>query len=382
MFGSEPIDQGAWNIRGLRTGGRPTDVHGVVKNAMRWFFEVSQETGFVFELVANATLKHNGVTQAQQTHVIRQTNHEAYELQQEFPKANVVVSALNEVDAHTDWRVEDDPRPETPFSWTVDKANRLAVRADRCKHPDGRTVVTHECPPGFEAEQWPGGPFIIDQGGGNTFDYDVGPEPGKFDLGAVHPARDPGRWRDFPTDEQAARLRRDSRGQPWGITEYMYYVEPEDRTRGLRWYRTNARGEPAGWTTDCQAVIDIGLRAERKGAAWIVVHDEKGVETLVDWPRRETCIDRWALEHLAGQPSEPTEPPPPTDTVLRYDRLIHHGYQVALGRDADVGGLATYNEWFAECYEHYDQLDQQRNCFAPFLDVLAASDEFREENTR
>ena len=143
MFGSEPTDQGFWDVEALRHGGRPTDMHGVGKSTLRWFFATSQETGMAFELVIIATLKHNDISVGQQTHVIRQTMHEAREFQSEFPQANVLMSGINEWNAHSEW--------------TLAEVNMLAVRNDRCKHPDGRTAVRLACPPGFEPEQWAGG---------------------------------------------------------------------------------------------------------------------------------------------------------------------------------------------------------------------------------
>lgn len=294
MFGSEPRDQGAWDVEALRRGGRPTAMHGIARNVLEELFAYSEETGFIFEVVVIATLKHDDVEVGQQTHVVRQTLAEGYRLQRKYPRANIVMSTINEWNANA--------RPQ----WTLGEVNMLATRADRCKRPDGTTVIAHTCPPGFEPEQWPNGPLIVDGGGGNTFDFDVGPEPGKYDLGAVHPTRDDD-WREFPTDAQVAQLERDSRGMPWGVTEYMYL-----RYEGGLPDSAYRKG---GWTRDCAGVIGVAERAAAKGAAWIVIHDEKGVESVVGWPRPETCIDRWAREHLAGElprpPPPPPQPPPP-----------------------------------------------------------------------
>lgn len=331
MFGSEPVDKGFWDVDALRSGGRPVAMHDVGRQALRWFFETSQETGFGFELVAIATQKHNSVTQEQQTHVIRQTLAEAYRLQKEFPQANILMSAINEGNAHAP-------------GWTIAKMNLVAVRADRWKHPDGRTFVgcadsVSDTAGAFEPEQWPCGPLIADLGGSNTFDYDVGPEPGKFDMGAVHPERDDG-WERFPNEQQKAVLVRDSRGQPWGFTESMYYVEAEDLDRARGWYP----GHEDRWTSDWTKYVSFLGHVEAMGVPYFVAHDEKGAGTVRGWPRAETRVDRWAKKHLGG--ADP-EPPPPK--VLVYDPIIDGVYRLILARSADPGGIAAYNPWMGVC---------------------------------
>lgn len=356
MWGSEPTDQGTWNVDRLRRGGRPTEMHPVAKRSLRWFFEKSQATGFIFELVVIATLKHDDVDQGQQTHVIRQTLSEAYKLQAEFPRANIVMSAINEFNAHAP-------------GWSVAKLNLVAVRADRWKHPDGRTVVGCSAPPGFEAEQWPCGPFIADGGGSNTFDFDVGPEPGKLDLGALHPERDEN-WFRFPSAGQKAGIVTDSRTQPWAFTESMFLVEIEDIERGRRWYP----GHGDRWTTSWSFYEQFLNHVEAVDIPWMCIHDEKGAGTVVGFPRQETRVDKWAREHLGGTALPP--PPPPTGLIY-YDVLIAFGYESVLLRAPGQPGLDAYNPWFRDCYA-----DDSRECMNPFLDVLARSDEYENKNKR
>lgn len=355
MFGSEPRDKGFWDVDALRSGGRPTAMHGPGRKALRWFFETSQETGFGFELVIVATLKHNDVSQEQQTHVIRQTLAEAYRLQQEFPQANIIMSAINEYNAHAQ-------------GWDTVRLNLVAVRADRWKHPDGRTSVGCTAPAGFEPEQWPCGPLIADPGGSNIFEYDVGPEPGKFDAGMVHPERDDG-WEKFPSAQEKARLVADSRGQPWGFTESMYYVEPEDLERARGWYP----GHGDRWTTDWTKYEAFLGHVEDMGIPYFVIHDEKGTESVSGWPRAETRVDRWAREHLGGEP-----PPPPPPPVLVYDPIIDGVYRLILGRGADGNGLAAYNQWMAECVPDRGL----PACIDALQVVLFESEEYRRKWTR
>jgi len=62
---------------------------------------------------------------------------------------------------------------------------------------------------------------------------------------------------------------------------------------------------------------------------------------------------------------------PETTPKVSYDTIIEFGYTTILGRSADPVELAIYNKWFQECYA-----DPERSCFSPFIDVLAASDEY------
>lgn len=361
MFGSEPVDKGQWNVEALRTGGRPTEVHGVARNTLRWFFEKSQATGFVFEIVIIATQKHDGVSQAQQTHVIRQTLAEAYRLQQEFPQANVIMSVINEVTAHAP-------------GWDISKLNLVAVRADRWKHPDGRTVVGCSAPAGFNPEQWPCGPLIADGGGANAFDFDVGPEPGKLDMGAVHPERD-ANWFRFPNAQQKAQLVRDSRGQPWGFTESMFYIEPEDEQRARGWYG-HWNADEGCCTTSWDKYAAFLAHVEAMEIPYFVVHDEKGVETKVGWPRERTRVDLWAIEHLGG--TEPPPPSPPPEPMLVYDPIIDGVYRLIFARPVGPPGLATYNPWMSECVPDRGLSE----CIDALELVLFKSTEYRERFTR
>lgn len=359
MFGSEPRDQGFWDVEALRRGGRPTSMHGVGKQTLRWYFETSQETGFLFELVIIATLKHNDVDVGQQTHVVRQTLAEAYRLQKEFPQANILMSAINEWDAHSEWKLGG-----------PDGVNMLAVRADRWKHPDGRTVVGCSAPAGFEPEQWPCGPLIVDGGGGNTFDYDVGPEPGKFDMGAVHPDRGEG-WENFPTPDQKQQLVVDSRGQPWGVTEFMYL---RDTCGGLP---DSAYGR-GGWTKDWTKYERSLESLIAANAPYVVIHDEKGVQSVVGWPCERTKVDLWAIEHLAGEPPPPPLPPPAPSLI--YDPIIDGTYRLVLARPADPSGIGVYNTWMRVCLN--DEGRTLPECIDALETVLFESEEYRARFTR
>lgn len=392
MFGSEPIDQGFWHVPTLRGAARVPDMHGIGKKALRWFFETSQETGMAFELVANATVKHEGVSIGQQTHVIRQTLNEAAHLQREFPQALVIVNFINEFDAH------DDPM------WSLADIRLLAVRANRCKHDDGRTrqALTFtwqqvgddwemHCGDGFYAEQWPGHPIAIDQGGENFFTYEVGPEADRYKNGWVHPSRGP-RWETWPTPEQLAELRAASNGQPVGASESMYFVEPEDIDRARIWYRTAGDGRASGWTTDWPTYRQFIEHAISK-VDYFIVHDEKGIQSRVDWPRASTRVDRWAREFFetggGGPPPPPPPPPdqwPPADPADRpYDDEVLSAYAEILGRELaaiDLEGRIHWNERLERYYTTADDAvpGPDASSVEQMRDAMRSSGEFRAKN--
>ena len=362
MWGSEPVDKGFWDVAALQTGGRPLDMHPIGKQTLRWFFETSQETGFMFELVIIATLKHSDVDVPQQSQVIRQVMVKARELQEEFPQALVVMNGINEFGAHSEWGLAG-----------ANGVNQLAIRNDRCKAPDGRTVVTLACPPGFDPEQWAGGPFIVDDGGSNRAVYEIGPEPGRFRGAFVHPERGE-TWHLWPDVQEKAWMISDARGMPWGATESMYYVEPEDEARGRTWYRT-AGDRLNGWTTDWPRYESFLNHVAAAGMAYFVVHDEKHAQASTTWPRPETRVERWAIEHLGG-----TAPPPPPPKQIYFDPIIDGTYRLVLGRPTlnDPAALATYNPWMRDCVS-------QRplpTCIDALELALFESPEYREKFTR
>ncbi len=92
---------------------------------------------------------------------------------------------------------------------------------------------------------------VVCPGGGDQFHYDVGPEPGKFAMGLIHPRRD----HDWVKMPNLQKLRDDCRGMPLGFNESMYFVEPRNAERAGKWYN---RG---GWTTDFSAYTKFAERA-------------------------------------------------------------------------------------------------------------------------
>jgi len=279
MFGSEPRDQGFWNVDALKDGARETRVHVRGQKILEWFFKISHETGVAFELVIDATLKHtDGVKAGEVDHVIRQVGVLMGELTKTYPRALVIPNVRNEWNAHN----------KTGHS--IDQVNAWAMRWERDMY-------------------WAGSQPIVCPGGGDMYTYKVGrPGSGKYAMGLIHPDRQPnGRdWWQLPSIK---RLRDRSNGMPVGFNESMYYVEREDRDRAKRWYRN-----PRGWTTDW---AHYKLFAERSIDAvdYFIFHDEKGIQSDVDWPRRETRLEAYFGDSSGVLPKPDPIPDPEPDPI-------------------------------------------------------------------
>ena len=86
----------------------------------------------------------------------------------------------------------------------------------------------------------------------------------------------------------------------------MFFVEVEDRERGQSW---GYRGETYNWV-EYRRFIEHAIPL----VDYFILHDEKGVETLVDWPRKETRLEKWARDYFGtdASPEPPVPPEPPT----------------------------------------------------------------------
>ena len=113
MFGSEPRDKGFWNNSSwntqleqsnrnqLRDGIRQTKLDPGGEKAIEWFYKTSEETGMAFELVINATTKHDRIPAGEIDHINRQAGvfmGEVMELK--YPNALVILNYMNEWSAH------------------------------------------------------------------------------------------------------------------------------------------------------------------------------------------------------------------------------------------------------------------------------------------
>ncbi len=384
MFGSEPRDQGFWNNSSwnaekresnrnqLRDGVRQKSLDPVGKRVIEWFYKTSEETGMAFELIVNATTKHDRIPTGEIDHIIRQAAVFMGEVMEEkYPESAIIVNYMNEWTAH--WPVEGGRAAALKL------VNIWAARTHRDNYfPHSDAAI------------------MVDGGGANSFDYDVGSGDGRYRSGMIHPERGGDEWITFPRAVDMTRLRRDARGQPVGANESMYYISANGRgcnaeglnckPNTLHWYRPG--GRTANWSEYEQFLNwQLDVNAVRDGYDYFIIHDDKGTQSISTWPAAMTEVDRWIQANLGNggtpppvdPPIDPPPPvdPPPTGDVLYYDDIIELGYQTILRREADEAGLAIYNDWFRECYE-----DESLICYTPFVDVLARSDEYKSKNTR
>jgi hypothetical protein len=310
MFGAPPQDPGVWNHKWLKGHWdeenkeelrvRPEHINKMNRAVTEWFFRRSHETGCGFELCIIATLKHTDhVGNGHIDHIIRQELLMFTDMQSKYPKAKVIASACNEWDAH---HVRHDPwNRRVQFSlWGV---NMWATRRGRDKLWSGQLIVDH--------------------GGRDTFDYKVGKGDDTYDWGMLHPVRGGRDWRLAP---KMGPIIAACNGQPYGATESMYYVDPEDKARAEQWYRSS------GWQTNPDDQMMLYGNLEKAGFSYIIIHDEKGAQSDPIWPRDETRLESRLREKFGG-----------TTVGLRYERIIQQAYREILGRDADEGGLIAYN---------------------------------------
>jgi len=331
MFGSPPWDQGMWNYEHLRhlcrQGARVKELNALHLNVLEWFFQHSEESGCIYELVVDATLKHMvGLCTGVIDHCIRQTALECRLLQQKYPRACVILSARNEWDAHN--------KTHTTLSQVNAWSGRF-YRWAREINGEKETAQSFSKPngPGWEAEQWPEGIVIVDHGGRDDFDYDCGTEPDCFKMGAIHPVRkNSGRdWREAP---DMGPLRRDARRMPIGATESMYYVDKREAVRAASWYRN-----PNGWHANEHDMMMMYSNLKSAGFNYIIVHDEKGVQGDASWPHPMTYLEEELKNYFGG-----IQPPPPPPGKVRFDRTIERAYLQILDRLPDPGGREHYNQ--------------------------------------
>lgn len=370
MFGSPARDMGIWDHAELADLCRKNDhirsLTGLHTNVLDEAFKLSHETGCIFEWCIVATLKHSdGMCVGTIGHAIRQTLEEFAELQEKYPNAAIIVNACNEWDAHNEVGVD------------LHEVNQWAQRCSRWVSPDGmKKAISFEAPgPGWEAEGWPSAFFIVDHGGQDTWDYDVGPEAGKYKMGALHPQRKgnastrfEGRDWWYVPESWLRQLRDDARGQPLGATESMFFVS---RAGTEGWY-----GNVNGWNNDADLQLTFYENMTRHGAFdCLVVHDDVGAQTDPSWAMRFPSCARWEAElrEFLGTPAGPPAPPPPPPGPKQttYAAVIAYAYRELLGREPDRSGL-----------EYYDLLMATGSSEAQMREHLIRSAEFAEKNKK
>jgi hypothetical protein len=337
MFGSPPHEPNPenssnrlWDYNALRRGHRPESVTPLMAKCLAWLFEYSQQSGACFEVVVDATIKHmDEMTPGTIDHMCRQMAIKCRELQVQFPRACIILSTDNECFAHN--RVEQ----------TLADVNLRAKRFYRWKDASGGLRQSFTSPGGtFQAEQWPEGIVIVDEGGGDFFTYDCGPEPDKFKLGAIHPERKggPRDWRDISSI--MARLTADSRGMPPAFPESMYYADNSTKSleRANRIYRNRN-----GWHANADDMMLFYQRWVGK-IGYGIIHTEKDVQGSIDWPLAETPLEERLRAFFGTGQTEPPPPPPSTVERVTYRHVIEGLYEEILQRPADAGGGAFYDE--------------------------------------
>lgn len=344
MFGTEPVDAGIWDLEDLRKrsaeGRRIEELTELNKKVIGWLMKTSHETGVAFEYVVDATLKHTpGLGTADNewlrtsitNHAIRQTCAYMRELWlKKYPKVKIIVEARNEWTAHN--------KMKTKLNQVNMWANRM-YRWEREHDGDTEHKLRFKSPGSdWHCRQWPEGYIVVDRSVGN--DVHVGTEPGEFQMGLRHPDRD-GKWWELP--DSMEQDRGDCNGAPLGFNESILCADEEDEDRLKSWYGggyTTRLNKYLRWMESCKQAID-----------YYIIHDEKGMQCDVDWPRKETRLE--AELRGSSPPPSPPEPPGPTPPAppplpapdeIDYSRVIGLAYRQILGRAPDTVGLRNYNQ--------------------------------------
>lgn len=332
MFGAEPKDAGIWDLEDLQKrsaeGRRIKELTDINKKVIEWLMKTSHETGVAFEYVVDATLKHTPglgtegnewLKTAISDHAIRQTSEYMRELWlTKYPNVKIVINARNEWTAHN--------RMRTKLHEVNMWGNRF-YRWERVVNGEKEIKLAFEEPrgDGWGCRQWPEGYIIVDP----TWDgVNVGPEPGNFKMALDHPERHPTEYKWWEIPPEYEELRADARGMPCGYNESILYGDVEDESRLREWY--GARG----WTTDLDHYL-IWLANCKDTVDYFIIHDEKGMQCDVNWPRPITRLE----EALGGTP-----PPPPPPQKISYRRVVTQAYREIFNREPDAGGLEHHNK--------------------------------------
>jgi hypothetical protein len=249
-----------------RDGVRTKELNVTAKKVIEWFFRESEATGVAFELVIDATMKHDDIPRGEIDHIIRVVGVYMGEMAKIYPKALIIPETRNEWNAHSRTPLQD--------------VNMWATRWWRDNY-------------------WPGAPLIVSPGGSNEATYRIGGDGYRAYI--THPERG-GDWENVPVKE-TPRQRRNAKGFPVGYNESMYLVEKEDLPRVREWYR------PSGWTADFSKWVRFYENA-RKNVDYFIIHDEKGAQCDPNWPRSLTRVERMFLGN-SPPPPDPGDPPPP-----------------------------------------------------------------------
>lgn len=334
MFGSPPRDPGMWDVEFIKNNLwdyreekvlriKPKHLTKVYKDTMEWFFKESERLGCSFMLGIIATLKHtDGIGNGHIDHAIATSLYLAEELQEKYPKANVIMHACNEWDASH--------HRKTPFGTdrlTIGGAKGINMWAERRVDQDY-----------FDK---PENLLMVDHGGRDSVEYEVGRNKRTFDSLLIHPVRkNAGRdWKKPPNRE---RLIRQANGMPIFNSENMYFIT---RPETIGWYR-NA----AGYNLSLDDQIKMYSHwegfydAANLHADWLMQADHI-------WPGSKLPAYLKRVSELFQGGSPPPPPPPPTDPLAEHRPYVRHMYKLIYKRDPvhekkwpdPTSGLESYN---------------------------------------
>ncbi len=373
MFGSYPADAGIWDVGDLRkragAGQRIKRLTPINEDVLEWLMKTSQETGVTFEIVIDATLKHTpGLSTAITDQAIRQTSEFLRALylgeledRGHYPGATVIIEARNEWQAHN------------LHGTTLHQVNMWAERFRRWEwdgQGDRPWEFSHAPIKNYVCRQFPEAPFIVD----NSMDgVNVGREPRNFSEMNMHPTRS-GDWWTMEIikriDDQIytmEQFKADARGAPTSFNESKMWVDPEDLPRILGQETVDGRtgATNAAWYHAWSYTSDIGKYnlwldncTSPGGVKRFTVHDEKGMQTIYDWPRAETLLEAVLRERFGSSSPEPPspEPPgppePPTPARVDYRPAIDMKYQHVLGRKPEQYDPPGY-EYYQDKLENW-----------------------------
>jgi hypothetical protein len=167
-------------------------------------------------------------------------------------------------------------------------------------------------------------------------------------MALEHPDRD--RAQGWTLPRTYNQLKADARGTPMGYNESILYGDAQDHDRLRGWYGAK------GWTTDLDKYLQwYGVC--RQSVDYFIIHDEKGMQCDVNWPRPLTGLE----DALGGEPPPPPEPPEPD-----FTHIVKLAYVDILRREADDGGLKYY------CQRMVDGMTESM-----LRETLLRSDEFK-----
>jgi len=340
MFGSPPRDPGMWDVdfiknrlwdgdEALRI--KPKHLKKIYLDTIEWFFKNSETLGCSFMLGIIATLKHtDGIGNGHIDHAIATTLQFAEEMQDKYPKANVLMHACNEWDASHHRNT-----PAGKERLTIGGAKGINMWAERRADQDY-----------FKR---PNNYLMVDHGGRDSVEFEVSRAKRIFDSLMIHPVRK-NAGRDWKGPPKRRPLLDAAHGMPLYNSENMYFITRPDT---IGWYRNSA-----GYNLSLDDQMKMYSHwegfydAAHFHADWIMQTDH-------NWPggkKLEAFLKRTAEMFGSGNGPPPPPPPPGVDPLAENRPYVRHVYKWVFGRDpinekkwpAPDSGLEYYNRMINE----------------------------------